>query len=244
VRLALTIDVEARDHPCKEGNFRAMVDALVDARAGATLFVQGGWVERRATNDEIMGLEADGMVVGLHGNTHRRFTELTGDEIVAELVSAEMALADRGIKPVRPLFRLPYLAGNTDAFVLQTVAAQGWWHVDCHAVAYDWWDELRNDPQRVARNVIDGVEGRRRAGADCAIVLFHSWPDPTPEAARIVLEYADSQNDELVAVTDLPRRDWNVPVVLQSRAPASRVSRRAARRGQSGPVRSTESGQT
>ena len=215
MRLAFTIDVEARDHPCEDGNFRAMVDVLLDAGAPATLFVQGGWVERRATDDEIMGLEADGMVVGLHGHTHRRFTELTGDEIVAELVLAETALTDRGVKPVRPLFRLPYLGGNTDAFVLQTVAAQGWWHVDCHAVAYDWRSELRNDPARVARNVIDDVEGRRRAGADCAIVLFHSWPDPTPEATRIVLEYAHAQNDELVAVTDLPRCEWNAPVVLR-----------------------------
>ena len=63
--------------------------------------------------------------------------------------------------------------------------------------------------------MIDDIESRRRAGADCAIVLFHSWPDPTPEATRIVLEYAHAQNDELVAVTDLPRRDWNAPVVLR-----------------------------
>ena len=215
MRLAFTIDVEARDHPCENGNFRAMVDALGDAGAPATLFVQGGWVERRATDDEIMGLVAQGMVVGLHGHTHRRFTELTGDEIAAELVSAEAAVTDRGVKPVRPLFRLPYLDGNTDAFVLQTVAAQGWWHVDCHAVAYDWKAELRYDPERVARNVIDDVEGRRRAAADCAIVLFHSWPDPTPEAIRMVLAYAHAQNDELVAVTDLRRRDWNAPVVLR-----------------------------
>jgi peptidoglycan/xylan/chitin deacetylase (PgdA/CDA1 family) len=216
MRLAFTIDVEARDHPCKTGNFRAMVDALGDAGAPATLFVQGGWVERRATDDEIMGLDAEGMVVGLHGHTHRPFTELTGDQIVAELVAAEAALADRGIKPVRPLFRLPYLDGNTDAFVLQTIAAQGWWHIDCHAVAYDWRSDLCDDPDRVARNVIDDVEDRRRAGADSAIVLFHSWPDPTPEATRLVLEYAHAHNDELVAVTDLPRRDWNAPVVLQT----------------------------
>jgi peptidoglycan/xylan/chitin deacetylase (PgdA/CDA1 family) len=216
MRLAFTIDVEARDHPCEDGNFRAMVDALGNAGAPATLFVQGGWVERRATDDEIVALEADGMVVGLHGHTHRPFTELTGDQIVAELVSAEAALADRGVKAVRPLFRLPYLDGNTDAFVLQTVAAQGWWHIDCHAVAYDWTSGLRDDPKGVARNVIEDIERRRRAGADCAIVLFHSWPDPTPEATRIVLEYAHSQNDEFVAVTDLPRRDWNAPVVLQT----------------------------
>ncbi len=215
VRLALTIDVEAREHPCKSGNFRAMVDALVGAGAPATLFVQGGWVEERATDDELAALEADRMTVGLHGHTHRRFTELGGDEIVDELVRAEAALTDRGVEPARPLFRLPYLAGNTDAFVLQTVAAQGWWHVDCHAVAFDWEGELRDDAERVARNVIDDVDRRRRAGAECAIVLFHSWPDPTPEATRIVLDYGRNQNDDFVAVTDLPRRDWNVPVVLR-----------------------------
>ncbi len=111
--------------PANDGNFRAMVDALGDAGAPGTLFVQGGWVERHATDDEIMGLAAEGMVVGLHGHTHRRFTELSADEIDDELARAEAALTDRGIEPVRPLFRLPYLDGNTDAFVLQTVAAPG-----------------------------------------------------------------------------------------------------------------------
>ena len=83
------------------------------------------------------------MVVGLHGHTHRRFTELSEREIDDELACALAALVQRGIEPVRPLFRLPYLAGNTDAFVLQSVAARGWWHIDCDAVAYDWKDDLR-----------------------------------------------------------------------------------------------------
>src|SRR5262245_679854 len=109
MRLALTIDVEdPRHHACEAGNFRAMIDTLVDADAPATLFVQGGWVENRATDDEIAALQARGMVVGLHGHTHRRFTELSAEEITQELVSAEAALGDRGIDPVRPLFRFPY----------------------------------------------------------------------------------------------------------------------------------------
>ena len=159
MRLAFTIDVEARDHPCNAGNFRAMVDAVVDAEAVATLFVQGGWVEDRATDDEIAALGADGMTVGLHGHTHRRFTELSGDEMVDELVRAEAALEDRGIEVVRPLFRLPYLDGNTDAFVLQTIAAQGWWHVDCHAVAYDW------QRRAAGRPTTRGSQRDRRRGA-------------------------------------------------------------------------------
>jgi peptidoglycan/xylan/chitin deacetylase (PgdA/CDA1 family) len=214
MKVAITVDVEARDHPCLEGNFCALVDVLVAAGAPATLFTQGGWVERRATDEELSALEADGMVVGLHGHTHRRFTELSADEIDSELACAEAALAERGIEPVRPLFRLPYLAGNTDAFVLQSVAALGWWHIDCDAVAYDWKDDLRNQPKRVAENVINDVERRRTAGADSAIVLLHSWPDPTPEALGMVVEYARQHGDEFVTIAELPRRAWNTPVVL------------------------------
>jgi peptidoglycan/xylan/chitin deacetylase (PgdA/CDA1 family) len=216
MKVAVTVDVEARDHPCRAGNFRRIVDACVAARAPATLFVQGGWVQQRATDDELGALRADGMVVGLHGHTHRRFTDLAGNEIVDELDAAHAALAGRGVEPVRPLFRLPYLAGNTDAFVLQTVAAEGWWHVDCHAVAYDWKDELRHEPERVAQNMIDGIEARRRDGADCAIALLHSWPDPAPDATRLLLEYGHARGDAFVAVTDLPRREWSAPVVIGS----------------------------
>jgi peptidoglycan/xylan/chitin deacetylase (PgdA/CDA1 family) len=214
MKVAMTVDVEARDHPCQPGNFRSMVDAYVASGAPATLFVQGGWALSRATDDELTALGADRMVVGLHGHTHRRFTELGQGEIVSELDAAEAALVDVGAEPLRPLFRLPYLAGNTDGYVLQAVAAHGWWHIDCHAVSYDWRDDLRHDPGRVAEHAIRDIERRRAEGAGCAIVLFHSWPDPAPEATRRVLDHCRSHDDDLVAVTDLPRREWNVPVVL------------------------------
>lgn len=210
----LTFDVEARDHPCVDGNFRAMVDTMVEAGAPAVLFVQGEWAEARATADELAALTEPGMTVGSHGHRHRRFGGLDGDEIAADLAAAEAALATCGAPPVRPLFRLPYLDGNRDGFVLQTVAECGWWHVDCHAVAYDWKDELRHDPRQVARNVIEGIERRRVQGAGNAIVLFHSWPDPAPDALRQVVEHAGASGDRFVAVTDVPRRDWNNGIQL------------------------------
>jgi peptidoglycan/xylan/chitin deacetylase (PgdA/CDA1 family) len=209
VDVALTFDVEARDHPCVEGNFRAMVDTMVAAGVPSTLFVQGGWVEARASADELAALTEPGMVVGLHGHRHRRFSGLAGDEIADELAAAEAALCARGVPPVRPLFRLPYLDGNADGFVLQTVAGCGWWHVDCHAVAYDWKDELRHDPRQVARNVIEGIERRRAQGEGTAIALFHSWPDPAPDALRQVIEHITAAGDRCVALADVPRRDWN-----------------------------------
>ena len=206
MKVVITIDVEARDHPCREGNFCAAVETLVAARAPATLFTQGGWVEGRANDDELAALGAEGMLVGLHGHTHRRFTELTAEEIDDELARAEAALGKVGIEPVRPLFRLPYLAGNTDAFVLQSVAARGLVARRLRRGRVRLEDELREQPQRVADNAIDDMEHRRAAGADSAIVLFHSWPDPTPEAIRIVVDHARAQGDALVALTDLPRR--------------------------------------
>jgi peptidoglycan/xylan/chitin deacetylase (PgdA/CDA1 family) len=211
VQLALTVDVEARDHPCREGNFRAMVDALVSAGAPATLFVQGGWVEGRATDDELAALGADGMEIGLHGHTHRRFPDLSTAQIADELRCAEAALVAVGFAPARPLFRFPYLAGNTDAAIRTAVRAHGWEHVDCHAIAYDWLDELRDDPGAVARHARNGIEDRRAAGAENAIVLLHSWPDPTPHAVRRLLTDAREQGDDLVPVSALPRADWGPP---------------------------------
>ena len=207
--VVLTVDVEARDHPCRPGNFNAMVDLMVGAGAPATLFVQGGWVDARATPAEVEALAAPGMTVGLHGHTHRRFTDLDEVEIHGELEQAERALRDAGVRAERPLFRLPYLAGNTDGFVLQSVAARGWWHVDCHAVAYDWKDDLRGDPRQVARNVVEGIERRRAQGATSAIALFHSWPDPAPEAVRQVVDHVQQRGDRFAPLTDVPRRDWN-----------------------------------
>jgi peptidoglycan/xylan/chitin deacetylase (PgdA/CDA1 family) len=188
-----------------------MVDMLVQAGAPATLFVQGGWVEARATDDEVAALGEPGMVVGLHGHTHRRFPELAESEVADEMARSEAALAARGVEPARPLFRFPYLDGNTDRALRAQLRALGWAHVDCHAIAYDWLDELRGDPAQVARHAVNGIEERRRAGAASAIVLLHSWPDPTPDAVRRLLDHASHNGDDLVTVLDLPRADWEPP---------------------------------
>jgi peptidoglycan/xylan/chitin deacetylase (PgdA/CDA1 family) len=208
MQLAVTIDVEARDHPCVPGNFRRMTDTLVDAAVPATLFVQGGWLEQRATEDEVAALQSPGMVVGLHSQTHRRFTTLTRAAIATEFADSEAALRRRGIAPHRPLFRLPHLDGNTDVATLDAVEALGWTHVDCHATAYDWEDRLRERPEQVAQHVVDDVEARRATGHDCAIVMIHSWPDPTPEAVRLLLDYAARSGDRFVALTEIPKAEW------------------------------------
>jgi peptidoglycan/xylan/chitin deacetylase (PgdA/CDA1 family) len=211
MQLAVTIDVEARDHPCVPGNFRQMIDTLVDAAVPTTLFVQGGWLEQRATEDEVAALRSPGMVVGLHSQTHRRFTTLTPAEIATEFAESEAALQRRGVPPVRPLFRFPHLDGNTDATRLAEVEALGWAHVDCHAIAYDWEDRLRDRPAQVAQHVVDDIEARRMTGHDCAIVMIHSWPDPTPQAVRLLLDYAARNDDRFVAVTESPVEEWRAP---------------------------------
>ncbi len=56
--------------------------------------------------------------------------------------------------------------------MLQSVAAHGWWHIDCDAVAYDWKDELREQPQWIADNAIDDMEhwrAERRRQRDRAL---------------------------------------------------------------------------
>jgi peptidoglycan/xylan/chitin deacetylase (PgdA/CDA1 family) len=211
MQLAVTIDVEARDHPCVPGNFRRMVDTLVAAAVPTTLFVQGGWLDQRATEDEVAALQSPGMVVGLHSQTHRRFTTLTPTEIATEFAESEAALERRGIPPVRPFFRFPHLDGNRDRVRLAAVETLGWAHVDCHAIAYDWEDRLRERPDQVAQHVIDDIEARRMTGHDCAIVMIHSWPDPTPEAVGLVLDYAARKDHRFVALTEIPVDEWRAP---------------------------------
>ena len=152
------------------------------------------------------------MTVGLHGHTHRRFGGRSTPTEIADgaRAGAERGAAHRGARAERPLFRLPYLDGNTDGFVLQTVAAAGWWHIDCHAVAYDWKDELRHDSRQVARNVIEGIERRRAQGRDqrdrAVPQLARSRPDARAPGGRA---HVRQRGDRFVALTDVPRREWN-----------------------------------
>jgi peptidoglycan/xylan/chitin deacetylase (PgdA/CDA1 family) len=90
----------------------------------------------------------------------------------------------------RPWFRAPYgEISHAQIDLNRTVQRAGYRHIHWHAQAEDWAPGASAEP--IASAILAGV---RRRWPVPAIVLLHSWPDPTSEAlARLITAFASAQ---------------------------------------------------
>ena len=203
-RVALTFDAEHGDRPARPGNDERLLDALEAAGVRATFFVQGRWAE--ANPSIARRIAADGHLVGSHTFYHARLPLLTTEGLATDMRDAEAAICDHvGVDP-RPWFRCPFGAGALDASLLARVADLGYprhvgWDVDTE----DW------QPGRTADELIGiVVDGATRRG-DGAVVLMHSWPDPTPVALPTIVARLASAGATFVSIADLPDPPSGIP---------------------------------
>jgi peptidoglycan-N-acetylglucosamine deacetylase len=181
MRVALTFDAEHPDRPgCPPGAADRMLDALADAGARATFFVQGRWAQ--AYPATARRIADDGHLVGNHSHFHARMPLLGDDGLAQDIAAAGGAIQDVTGRDPRPWFRCPWGEGAEDPRVLDAIATGGYRHVGWHVVVDDW------EPDRtgtgVAADVLDGV----RARGDGAVVLLHTWPGATADALPGILD--------------------------------------------------------
>jgi len=194
-RIALTIDTEHPDHPAEPGNAQRVLDALDTAGARATFFVQGRWARSHpALARRIAGA---GHRIGNHSCSHAPMDMLTDEGIAGSLAEAEEMIAEESGADPRPLFRCPYGDGADDPRVLAAIERVGYRHVGWDIDTRDW------EPGRTPAEIVTAVvEGFARHG-DGAIVLMHSWPDPTHAALAELIERLRRADAELVGVDEL-----------------------------------------
>jgi peptidoglycan-N-acetylglucosamine deacetylase len=135
-----------------------VLDALAEAGVGATFCIVGR--QARAYPDLVRAIRNAGHTLCTHTMTHPRLTELTPDQVEAEI--AESAAVIENITGSPPaFFRAPY--GAVDATVIEVAHRHGMrvlgWSVDPR-------DYERRKARRVARLVVPAV----RPGG---IVLLH-----------------------------------------------------------------------
>ncbi len=195
MRIALTIDTEHPDHPCRPGGAERLLDALHAAGTRATFFLQGRWT---AANPAVARRIANaGHVIGNHSKSHAPIPDMTDDGIRASIAeAAEMIVEATGVDP-KPWFRLPYGDGEDDPRIAPLVAGLGYrlvgWDVDVN----DW------DPDRTAREVVEGVADGCRAAGDGSIVVLHSWPDATSAALPELIGALRGLGADLVGIDEL-----------------------------------------
>jgi len=179
--VALTFDAEHPDRPhCPPGNAERILDALGEAGARATFFVQGRWAQSDPPIAE--RIATDGHLVGNHSKYHARMTLLTDDGIRTDVRECEQTIRDlTGIDP-RPWFRLPFGDGHDDPRVLATIEGIGYHNVHWQVEALDW--DAAQTPEDVERITLEGVAEH----GDGAVVLLHTWPGSTGEALPRILK--------------------------------------------------------
>ena len=203
-RVALTFDAEHGDRPAQDGNAERLLESLATLGQRATFFVQGRWAE--AHPGTARRIADAGHLVGSHSYYHARLPLLTARGLSEDTRDAEAAIRDHvGVDP-RPWFRCPFGAGADDPDLLSRLAALGYGrHVGWHVTAEDW------EPDKTADELIATVvDGATRHG-DGAVVLLHTWPDPTVAGMGEMVARLTDAGASLVAVDDLDDPPTGIP---------------------------------
>ena len=196
LRVALTFDAEHPDRPwCPPGNADRILDALRDAGARATFFVQGRWA--KSDPAAARRIADEGHLVGHHSHYHARMPLLSDEGLRADMLDAQQAIGETtGVDP-RPWFRCPFGAGHDDQRVLSTLAELGYRNVHWHVELEDW--EPYRDGPAIARDAVDGIV----AHGSGAVVLLHTWPGGTGTAVPILLKELRGREAAFVGIDEL-----------------------------------------
>jgi peptidoglycan/xylan/chitin deacetylase (PgdA/CDA1 family) len=196
LRVALTFDAEHPDRPwCPPGNVDRILDALGDAGARATFFVQGRWAESQPA--VASRIAHDGHLVGNHSFYHARMPLLSVDGFEVDVRDAERAIFEATGMDPRPWFRCPFGAGHDDPSILERLNAIGYSNVFWHVMVEDW--EAHRTGDAIATDAIEGV----REHGDGAVVLLHTWPGGTGDAIVPMVEGLRALGATFVGVDEL-----------------------------------------
>lgn len=169
-----------------------IVEILTNEGVGGTFFLVGFWSEKYA--DKIKEIDAAGLDIGTHSNTHPKMSQLTSSQIEDELTVSMNLITSVTNKEVR-FFRPPYgdyndqLLTIADNLGLQTIQ----WSVD----SLDWKGLSA-----------DQILARVKAGVhNGAIILFHNNSDNIVEALPQVIAFLKAEGYSMVNLSDLVYKD-------------------------------------
>lgn len=169
-----------------------IVEILTNEGVGGTFFLVGFWSEKYA--DKIKEIDAAGLDIGTHSNTHPKMSQLTSSQIEDELTVSMNLITSVTNKEVR-FFRPPYgdyndqLLTVADNLGLQTIQ----WSVD----SLDWKGLSA-----------DQILARVKAGVhNGAIILFHNNSDNIVEALPQVIAFLKAEGYSMVNLSDLVYKD-------------------------------------
>lgn len=169
-----------------------ILDILKEQGVTATFFLVGMWVDKNS--DMTMKIDADGIEIGTHSNTHPDMTKLTESKIRQELETSMMKITSLTGKPVK-VFRPPYGAYNNTLINVATSLGLSTiqWDVD----SLDWKGISAG---QISKNVLSKV-------GSGSIILCHNNADHIVEALPTIISTLKSNGYTFVKMSDLILKD-------------------------------------
>ena len=165
-----------------------LIDILGRYDVKATFFVVGEWVDKYP--ESVKALSDAGHEVMNHSNTHAHFSQLSTDEIIADVTACNDKIeAVTGVRPT--LIRPPY--GEYDDHVITAIRSMGMEPIQWDVDSLDW-KELS------AAEITERVTTKVQPGS---IVLFHNAAIHTPEALPGILEALLQEGYTFVPISEL-----------------------------------------
>ena len=165
-----------------------LIDILARYNVKATFFVVGQWVDKYP--ESVKALHDAGHEVMNHSNTHAHMSQLSRDEIIADVNACNDKIeAVTGVRPT--LIRPPY--GEYDDNVITAIRSMDMEPIQWDVDSLDWKDLS-------AADITQRVTSKVQAGS---IVLFHNAAKHTPEALPTILETLLQEGYTFVPISQL-----------------------------------------
>lgn len=165
-----------------------LIDILAKYDIKVTFFVVGAWVDKYP--ESVKALSDAGHEVMNHSDTHAHMTQLSKEEIIADLQSCNAKIeAVTGTRPT--LMRPPY--GEYDDNVISTVRSIGMEPIQWNIDSLDWKD--LSAPE-ITKRVTEHIEPG-------SIILFHNAALHTPEALDGIIQNLIQQGYSFLPISEL-----------------------------------------
>lgn len=189
-KVALTFDACEDNHPA--GYDQNIIEILISAKAPATLFLGGKWIDSHPTEARDLATN-DLFELGNHSFGHPDFTRIGTEQARQEISDTQDRLQTLTGKEAK-FFRFPF--GRYDQGTLDLVSSLG--------LSAIQWNVVTGDPDRnVSAQTIADTVAKRAAGGSIVIMHMNGRGWNTAEALPAVINDLRSRGLELVTVSDL-----------------------------------------
>lgn len=160
----------------------------------ATFFLCGYWVDKYP--EEVKKIAAEGHDLGNHSATHPHMSQLSAEQISAELQQChEKVKVLTGIE--MELFRPPF--GEYDNHVITGAEENGYYTIQWDVDSLDWKEQGEEAE-------INQVLSHKHLG-NGSIILFHNDAKYTPKVLDTIIKGIKEKGFEIVPVSELILRD-------------------------------------